>query len=126
MPCIVGCFALLFPRVALVILAIVNLKYLDDAYQTVLWPVLGFFFAPLTTLAYAWAWHYGSGNVNGLGLAIVVVSNWDHSLHERLTETGLAPLVDAAVASAELGHAKPERAMCFTPLAPIRTMPPTA
>jgi putative hydrolase of the HAD superfamily len=45
------------------------------------------------------------------GLAIVVVSNWDHSLHERLEETGLAPLVDGAVASAELGHAKPERAI---------------
>jgi FMN phosphatase YigB (HAD superfamily) len=39
------------------------------------------------------------------------VSNWDHSLHERLAETGLAPLVDAAVASAELGHAKPDRAI---------------
>jgi putative hydrolase of the HAD superfamily len=45
------------------------------------------------------------------GLAIVVVSNWDHSLHERLAETGLAPLVDGAVASAELGHAKPDRAI---------------
>jgi putative hydrolase of the HAD superfamily len=45
------------------------------------------------------------------GLALVVVSNWDHSLHERLEETGLAPLVDGAVASAELGHAKPERAI---------------
>jgi putative hydrolase of the HAD superfamily len=45
------------------------------------------------------------------GLAIVVVSNWDHSLHERLAETGLAPLVDAAVASAELGRAKPDRAI---------------
>ena len=45
------------------------------------------------------------------GLAIVVVSNWDHSLHERLAETGLASLVDAAVASAELGHAKPDRAI---------------
>jgi putative hydrolase of the HAD superfamily len=45
------------------------------------------------------------------GLAIVVVSNWDHSLHERLTETGLAPLVDGAVASAELGHAKPDGAI---------------
>ena len=42
------------------------------------------------------------------GLRIVVVSNWDASLHERLDETGLAPLVDGAVASAELGHAKPE------------------
>jgi putative hydrolase of the HAD superfamily len=43
------------------------------------------------------------------GLRIVVVSNWDASLHERLDETGLAPLVDGAVASAELGHAKPDR-----------------
>jgi putative hydrolase of the HAD superfamily len=45
------------------------------------------------------------------GLAIVVVSNWDVSLHDRLAETGLAPLVDGAVASAELGHAKPARAI---------------
>jgi putative hydrolase of the HAD superfamily len=45
------------------------------------------------------------------GLALVVVSNWDHSLHERLAETGLAGLVDAAVASAELGAAKPGRAI---------------
>ena len=45
------------------------------------------------------------------GCALVVVSNWDHSLHERLEETGLAPLVDGAVASAELGHAKPDPAI---------------
>jgi putative hydrolase of the HAD superfamily len=45
------------------------------------------------------------------GYALVVVSNWDASLQERLEETGLAPLVDAAVASAELGVAKPERAI---------------
>jgi putative hydrolase of the HAD superfamily len=45
------------------------------------------------------------------GARIVVVSNWDVSLHERLEETGLARLVDGAVASAELGHAKPERAI---------------
>jgi putative hydrolase of the HAD superfamily len=45
------------------------------------------------------------------GLRLVVVSNWDVSLHERLAETGLAPLVDGAVASAELGVAKPDRAI---------------
>ena len=45
------------------------------------------------------------------GLSTVVVSNWDHSLHERLEETGLAPLIDGAVASAELGRAKPDRAI---------------
>jgi putative hydrolase of the HAD superfamily len=45
------------------------------------------------------------------GWALVVVSNWDASLHERLVETGLAPLVDGAVASAELGVAKPDPAI---------------
>jgi putative hydrolase of the HAD superfamily len=42
------------------------------------------------------------------GVRLVVVSNWDASLHERLVETGLAPLVDGAVASAEVGAAKPD------------------
>ena len=45
------------------------------------------------------------------GLAIVVVSNWDHSLHERLEETGLAGLLDGAVASAEFGVPKPDPAI---------------
>jgi len=43
------------------------------------------------------------------GIRTVVVSNWDASLHERLTETGLAVLVDGALASAEVGAAKPDR-----------------
>jgi putative hydrolase of the HAD superfamily len=45
------------------------------------------------------------------GITLVVVSNWDVSLHERLAETGLAPLVDGAIASAELGAAKPDPAI---------------
>jgi putative hydrolase of the HAD superfamily len=45
------------------------------------------------------------------GHALVVVSNWDVSLHERLAETGLAPLVDGAIASAEVGAAKPDPAI---------------
>jgi putative hydrolase of the HAD superfamily len=42
------------------------------------------------------------------GARLVVVSNWDASLHERLAETGLADLVDGALASAEVGAAKPD------------------
>jgi putative hydrolase of the HAD superfamily len=41
------------------------------------------------------------------GLRLVVVSNWDVSLHDRLAETGIAERVDGAVASAEVGAAKP-------------------
>jgi putative hydrolase of the HAD superfamily len=41
------------------------------------------------------------------GLKLVVVSNWDVSLHEQLAATGLAALVDGAVSSAEVGAGKP-------------------
>jgi putative hydrolase of the HAD superfamily len=41
------------------------------------------------------------------GLALVVVSNWDVSLHAVLARTGLAPLVDGVLTSAEVGSAKP-------------------
>jgi putative hydrolase of the HAD superfamily len=51
------------------------------------------------------------------GLRLVVVSNWDASLHERLAETGLAPLVDGAIASAQLGAAKPDGAIFARALA---------
>jgi putative hydrolase of the HAD superfamily len=45
------------------------------------------------------------------GCALVVVSNWDVSLHDVLDRTGLRPLVDAVVTSAELGVAKPAPAI---------------
>jgi len=45
------------------------------------------------------------------GIRLVVVSNWDVSLHERLAELELAPLLDGAVASAEVGAAKPDPAI---------------
>lgn len=45
------------------------------------------------------------------GARLVVVSNWDISLHAVLEQTGLAPLVDAALSSAEAGSAKPEPAI---------------
>src|SRR5262245_54378647 len=74
MPCLVGCLALMCPRVALVLVWLFGNNYLQSAYQTVLWPVLGFFFMPLTTLAYAWAWHSGGGNVAGSGVIVIVLA----------------------------------------------------
>lgn len=49
--------------------------------------------------------------LRGRGLTLVVVSNWDISLHEQLEATGLATLVDGAVSSAELGVGKPHPAV---------------
>ena len=73
MPCLLGCAALLFPRL-IIVLTVIFSDYIGQAYQTILWPLLGFIFLPLTTLAYAWAWHYGNGSVNGLGLVAVVIA----------------------------------------------------
>jgi putative hydrolase of the HAD superfamily len=42
------------------------------------------------------------------GLRLVVVSNWDVSLHEVLERTGLDALLDGAVSSAEHGASKPD------------------
>jgi putative hydrolase of the HAD superfamily len=55
--------------------------------------------------------------LRGAGLLLVVVSNWDVSLHEALARTGVAPLVDAAISSAEAGAAKPATAIFTRALA---------
>ena len=57
------------------------------------------------------------------GIRLVVVSNWDWSLHERLQETGLAELVDGAIASAEVGSAKPDGAIFAAALQLAGTTP---
>jgi putative hydrolase of the HAD superfamily len=47
----------------------------------------------------------------GWGVRLVVVSNWDVSLHDVLAETGLARLLDGVVTSAEVGRGKPDGAI---------------
>jgi putative hydrolase of the HAD superfamily len=49
--------------------------------------------------------------LRALGLRLIVVSNWDVSLHEVLAATGLRTLVDGALSSAECGAAKPDPAI---------------
>ena len=53
MPCVLVVLLLIFPRVALVLLFLFT-DYLTRAYHGLLVPLIGFFFLPLTTLAYAW------------------------------------------------------------------------
>jgi hypothetical protein len=60
------------PRVAIVLVVIFS-DYIGRAYETTLWPLLGFFFLPLTTLAYAWAMN-NYGSVSGFPLIIVVIA----------------------------------------------------
>lgn len=73
MPCLLGCLGLFFPRLAIALIWLFS-NYFDGVFRTTIWPVLGFLFMPLTTLAYAWAWHQGSGSISGIGLAVVVIA----------------------------------------------------
>ena len=72
MRCLFGCLGITLPRAVLLGVAIFT-DYLANAYDTLLYPVLGFFFMPLTTLAYAFAMNE-QGAVEGLYLAIVIVA----------------------------------------------------
>ena len=72
MPCLIGCLALAAPRLAIVLVVIFS-DFIGRAYETTLWPLVGFFFLPLTTLSYAWAIN-SNGSVEGLHLAVVVVA----------------------------------------------------
>lgn len=51
--------------------------YLASAYETILWPLLGFVFLPLTTMFYAWTIN-SHGEVEGLytvGLTLAVLAD---------------------------------------------------
>jgi hypothetical protein len=72
MPFLIGCLALSAPRFAIALVVIFS-DYIGRAYETVLWPFIGFLFMPLTTLAYAWAIN-SRGSVEGLQLVVVVIA----------------------------------------------------
>ena len=72
MPLVVGCLALLTPRFAIVLVVIFS-DYIGRAFDSMIWPFLGFLFMPLTTLAYAWAIN-SRGSLDGIQLAVVVIA----------------------------------------------------
>ncbi|HJR70878.1 MAG TPA: hypothetical protein VKA43_12610 [Gammaproteobacteria bacterium] len=72
MPIVVGCLALIAPRFAIVLVVLFS-DYIGRAYESVLWPFLGFLFLPCTTLAYAWAIN-SHGSVEGFQLVVVVIA----------------------------------------------------
>ncbi|MCY2954591.1 MAG: hypothetical protein NTU53_21895 [Planctomycetota bacterium] len=74
MPCLLGCLALVTPRIVLALVWLFGGGYLGRAYHSVIWPLLGFVFLPLTTLAYAFAMNANHGSVSGIYLVIVVIA----------------------------------------------------
>lgn len=73
MPCLAVLIAAFFPRIAIVLIVIFS-DWLGRAYDTWIWPLLGFFLLPYTTLAYALAWHQTGGSISGFWLVLVIVA----------------------------------------------------
>jgi hypothetical protein len=71
MGCLIAVLGLLTPRVVMVLLWLFT-NYLSRAFDTFIWPLLGFFFLPTTTLAYAVAQNSFDG-LKGFGLLIFVL-----------------------------------------------------
>ncbi|TMC68761.1 MAG: hypothetical protein E6J13_13515 [Chloroflexi bacterium] len=71
MCCVLGLLAFLGPRLVIFLLWVFT-NYLNRAFDTFLWPLLGFLFLPWTTIAYAIAQNE-LGGVNGIGLLVVVL-----------------------------------------------------
>lgn len=72
MPCLIV-IGLFLPRVALALIWLLT-NWFAAAYETWLWPILGFFFMPYTTLAYMGAMLNNNKMVNGLWLVVVVIA----------------------------------------------------
>jgi hypothetical protein len=72
MPCLLALGGLALPRTVIVILVIFT-DYIGRAFDSFLWPLIGFFVAPTTTLAWAWA-HNTRGEVAGVHALIVVLA----------------------------------------------------
>jgi hypothetical protein len=69
--CLMVLFALVTPRFVMVLLWVFT-DYLDRAFGSFLWPLLGFFFLPTTTMAYAVAQNQFHG-AKGWGLAVLIL-----------------------------------------------------
>jgi len=72
MPCLLMILFLAFPRIAIVLLFLFS-NYLGRAYHGFLLPLAGFFFLPLTTLAYAWMVNTGRPT-EGINLLILIIA----------------------------------------------------
>ena len=71
MGCLLALLGLITPRVVMVVLWLFT-DYLGRAFDTLLWPLLGFIFLPTTTLAYAVAVN-SFGGIRGTGLLLLIL-----------------------------------------------------
>ena len=73
MPCLVAVIALLFPRVLIVVLWFFT-DWFNGVFNTLLWPVLGFIFLPVTMLWYSVVINQYAGQWSNVNIIIMVIA----------------------------------------------------
>jgi len=73
MPCLIVLIALFLPRLAIALLALFSHFIGAPFGGALLWPILGFIFAPYTLLAYCLAMNQ-HGSVEGMWLVLVILA----------------------------------------------------
>jgi hypothetical protein len=92
MGCIFVLIAGLFPRLALFIVWVARPKMVDAAFDTWIWPLLGFIFLPFATLMYVILWR--TGGLSGWDwfwvalAAFLDLVHWGGSWTQRRTVPG--------------------------------------
>ena len=71
MGCLMVLFALVTPRFVMILLWLFT-DYLSQAFGSFFWPLLGFFFLPTTTMAFAIAQNEFQGT-KGWGLVVLIL-----------------------------------------------------
>lgn len=72
MPILLLLLGFFFPRVIIILLYLFT-GWWRAAFDSLLWPVLGFLFMPLTVLWYGISETYFPGNVQTIGLVVAVL-----------------------------------------------------
>jgi len=73
MPCLPTILSLLFPRLMIVILWLVT-DWFKGVFDSLVWPILGFLFAPLGTLWFGAVHNYYHGEWNTLQIIVMVIA----------------------------------------------------
>mgnify|MGYP000998706464 CR=1 FL=1 len=73
MPCLFIILGLFFPRFIMLLIWLFSNAF-SKAYDTTIWPLLGFIFMPFTTLAYLGAMIYNGHSVSGGWFLVVIIA----------------------------------------------------
>lgn len=73
MGCLLIIFSIFTPRIVLAIIFLFT-QWFSLAYQSLIWPLLGFIFMPYTTLAYMLAMINNNHVISGGWLVVVIIA----------------------------------------------------